>query len=108
MPRTAASRDPLTAAEAAVIGRPQAGGVTIYEPGGCEHCNGRGYRGRIGIFELLPIDDDLARRIVEGCDEGVITRRARERKIPDLRDDAAAKLLAGVTSFDELVSVAAW
>ena len=38
-------------------------------------CNERGYRGRIGLFELLPIDDDLARRIVEGCDEASLTRR---------------------------------
>jgi type II secretory ATPase GspE/PulE/Tfp pilus assembly ATPase PilB-like protein len=98
----------LTPAEAAIIGRPQSAGVTIYEPGGCERCNDRGYRGRAGIFELLPIDADLARRIVEGCDEAEISRRAREKQIPALRDDAAAKLLSGVTSFDELVSVAAW
>ena len=72
------------------------------------HCNERGYRGRIGLFELLPIDEDLARRIVEGDDEGDISRRARERKIPSLRDDAAEKLLAGLTSWDELVAVQAW
>jgi type II secretory ATPase GspE/PulE/Tfp pilus assembly ATPase PilB-like protein len=99
---------PMTPAEAAVIARPQSAGVTIYEPGGCDKCNERGYRGRVGIFELLPIDDDLARRIVEGCDEAAISRRAREKKIPSLRDDAAGKLLTGVTSFEELVSVAAW
>jgi type II secretory ATPase GspE/PulE/Tfp pilus assembly ATPase PilB-like protein len=99
---------PLTSAEAAIISRPQSAGVTIYEPAGCERCNERGYRGRAGIFELLPVDDDLGRLIVEGCDEASLSRRARERQIPGLRDDAAAKLLAGVTSFEELVSVAAW
>jgi type II secretory ATPase GspE/PulE/Tfp pilus assembly ATPase PilB-like protein len=60
------------------------------------------------LFELLPIDEDLARRIVEGDNEADIARRARERKIPGLRDDAAAKLLAGVTSFDEIIAVSAW
>jgi type II secretory ATPase GspE/PulE/Tfp pilus assembly ATPase PilB-like protein len=99
---------PLTATEATVIGRPQSAGVTVFEPGSCERCNERGYRGRVGIFELLPIDDDLARRIVDGADEAAISRRAREKQIPGLRDDAAAKLLSGVTSFEELVSVAAW
>jgi type II secretory ATPase GspE/PulE/Tfp pilus assembly ATPase PilB-like protein len=98
----------LSPAEAAAVGRPEAGGSTVYEPDGCEKCNGRGYRGRIGLFELLPIDEDLAHRIVEGANEGEINRRARERKIPSLRDDAAAKLLAGITTFDEIIAVAAW
>jgi type II secretory ATPase GspE/PulE/Tfp pilus assembly ATPase PilB-like protein len=98
----------LTAAEATIIGRPGAAGTRIYEPKGCPICNERGYRSRVGIFEMLPIDDDLARLIVEGCDEGSLNRRARERKIPSLRDDAAEKLLAGLTSYGELVGVAAW
>jgi general secretion pathway protein E len=98
----------LTAAEANVIGRPGAAGAKIYEPKGCPLCNDRGYRGRLGVFELLPIDDDIARRVVEGCDEGVIAKLAREKKIPSLRDDAAVKLLAGLTSYDELVTVSAW
>jgi type II secretory ATPase GspE/PulE/Tfp pilus assembly ATPase PilB-like protein len=98
----------LSAAEAAAVGRPDAAGATVYDPGSCEKCNLRGYRGRVGLFELLPIDDDLSRRIVEGASEVEIVRRARERKIPSLRDDAASKLLAGTTSFDEIVAVSAW
>jgi type II secretory ATPase GspE/PulE/Tfp pilus assembly ATPase PilB-like protein len=98
----------LLPAEAAAVGRPDAAGQTVYEPGACDKCNERGYRGRIGLFELLPIDEDLARRIVEGANEGEISRRARERKIPGLRDDAASKLLGGITSFDEIVAVSAW
>jgi type II secretory ATPase GspE/PulE/Tfp pilus assembly ATPase PilB-like protein len=98
----------LNSAEAAVIGRPGAAGARVYDPKGCPFCNERGYRGRVGVFEMLPIDDDLARRIVEGCDEGEIAKRAREIKLPSLRDDAADKLLAGLTSYAELVSVAAW
>jgi type II secretory ATPase GspE/PulE/Tfp pilus assembly ATPase PilB-like protein len=98
----------LTAAEAAAVGRPEAGNATVYEPKGCPKCNGRGYKGRVGLFELLPIDEDLARKIVESGNEGDISRLAREKKIPGLRDDAAAKLLAGMTSFDEIIAVSAW
>jgi len=98
----------LSETEASSLGRPEAAGVTVYDPAGCDRCNERGYRGRIGLFELLPLDDALARRIVEGDDEVQISRHARERKIPSLRDDAANKLLAGLTSFEELVSVYAW
>jgi type II secretory ATPase GspE/PulE/Tfp pilus assembly ATPase PilB-like protein len=94
--------------EAAAVGRPDAAGATVYDPGGCEKCNQRGYKGRVGLFEVLPIDEDMARRIVDGDNEADITRRARERKIPGLRDDAAVKLLAGVTSFDEIIAVSAW
>jgi type II secretory ATPase GspE/PulE/Tfp pilus assembly ATPase PilB-like protein len=98
----------ITAAEAGVIGRPGAAGSKIYEPKGCPLCSDRGYRGRLGVFELLPLDDDIAHRVVEGCDEGVIQKMAREKKIPSLRDDAALKLLAGLTSYKELVTVSAW
>jgi type II secretory ATPase GspE/PulE/Tfp pilus assembly ATPase PilB-like protein len=94
--------------EAGAVGRPDAAGATVYDPGGCDKCNQRGYKGRVGLFELLPIDEDLSRRIAEGDNEADITRRARERKIPGLRDDAAVKLLAGVTSFDEIIAVSAW
>jgi type II secretory ATPase GspE/PulE/Tfp pilus assembly ATPase PilB-like protein len=57
---------------------------------------------------LLPIDKELARRIVEGCHEADIDHYARERKIPHLRDDAARKLLDGVVSYGELVAISAW
>jgi general secretion pathway protein E len=98
----------LSAAEAAAVGRPDAAGATVYEPGKCEKCNDRGYKGRIGLFELLPIDEDMAARIVAGANETDIIRLARQKKIPSLRDDAAAKLLAGVTTFDEILAVSAW
>lgn len=98
----------LTTAEAAIIGRPGQAGAQIYEAKGCPLCRERGFRGRIGIFELLPIDEDIARLVVEGADEAALVRRARERNIPSLRDDAADKLLAGLTSYSELVTVAAW
>lgn len=98
----------LSAAEAKTIGQPDSIGATVYEPGGCPNCNDRGYRGRIGLFELLPVDQELSRRIVAGSGEGDISRYAREQEIPALRDDALHKLLAGITSYDELVTISAW
>jgi type II secretory ATPase GspE/PulE/Tfp pilus assembly ATPase PilB-like protein len=98
----------LSVAEAKIIDRPDAAGATIYDPGGCLHCRERGYRGRVALFELLPIDEDIARRIVEGHDEAQISGRARERRLPSLRDDAAGKLLSGQTSWAELIGVQAW
>jgi type II secretory ATPase GspE/PulE/Tfp pilus assembly ATPase PilB-like protein len=96
----------LTALEAQMLARPDLAGAGVFEPGRCEACEGRGFRGRIGLFELLPVDDDLAARIVAGCDEGAILRYMAEKNIPRLRDDGAQKMLAGETSFSELMAVA--
>src|SRR5262249_32459917 len=60
-----AARD-LTPQEATVIRRPAIAGTKIYEPKGCNACSGRGYKGRLGVFELLPISDELGRLIIDG------------------------------------------
>lgn len=98
----------LTAAEARIIGQPGLSDATVYEPGRCLKCNERGFRGRLGLFEMLPVDEALARRIVTGCDESEIMAYMRQHEIPFLQDDAREKLLAGATSFGELMGVAAW
>lgn len=95
----------LTEAEAARIGKPEAIGSPVFEPTGCAACNQRGYRGRTGVFEMLPIDDALERRIVEGCAEDEIETYARAQNLPSLRDDAVAKFLEGTTSLGDLLSL---
>jgi len=94
----------LTEAEATSIGRPEAAGSTVYEPGRCKKCNQRGYKGRVGIFELLFVDDELARRIGDGCNEGDLARHSRKQNRRSLYEDAAHKLLTGVVSYKDLVS----
>ena len=95
---------PLTPVEAHALGQPSLAGAAVYEPGRCKDCNERGFRGRVGIFEMLPIDEHLGTKIVAGCDEGQILRYMQEQKIPRLREDALEKLLAGATSFSEIVA----
>jgi type II secretory ATPase GspE/PulE/Tfp pilus assembly ATPase PilB-like protein len=99
---------PLAATEAQAIRQPQLAGTTVFEPGRCIACNERGFRGRVGLFELLPIDEELGRRIVAGCDEAAIKSHMRMRKMRMLRDDALEKLLAGATSYGDLLAVAQW
>ncbi|QEG34216.1 ATPase, T2SS/T4P/T4SS family [Bythopirellula goksoeyrii] len=98
----------LTAVEAANLGKPSLEGSIIYEPGRCERCNERGYHGRVGIFEMLPIDEELTRRIVANCDENQVADYMREKEMPRLHDDAIDKLLAGATSLDEILGVLIW
>ena len=51
-------------------------GAVVYEPVGCEHCNGTGFKGRIGVFEAIRIDDTIRRMINDGGDEALIARHA--------------------------------
>ena len=95
----------LTAGEAQTLGRPQLAGTVVFDPGRCEACDQRGFRGRLGIFELLPITDDLAQRIVGRCDEVEILKYMAEKKIPRLFDDAMDKFIAGGTSYGEVIGV---
>jgi type IV pilus assembly protein PilB len=94
--------------EAASLGAPHIEGSIIYEPGKCELCGERGFRGRVGIFEMLAIDEELTRRIVEKCDEVEVSDYMRENKIPRLKDDAVDKLLAGATSLGEILEALNW
>ena len=88
--------------------------ATIYKPKGCERCRFTGYRGRLGIFEIFKIDDymrQMINRMGEGGDrsEQVSTvqlrRRAREQGMRTLREDGFQKVFAGLTTFDEVLSV---
>jgi CheY-like chemotaxis protein len=73
---------------------------------GCEACQFSGYLGRLGIYEMLMVDNDLRKLIVQGAADTVIAEDARKRGIKDLFGDCRDKLFQGVTSVDELMRVA--
>lgn len=99
----------LTPAEARALGDRHAAGQTVYEPRGCKYCAGRGFAGRLGLFEMIPVDEELSRSIAADVREADITEASRERKIPRLVDDALAKLFAGQTTVREaLAAVTVW
>ena len=79
----------LTTAEAIALDRPAAAGATVYEPGGCLYCANRGFVGRLGVFELLPVDESLARAIAEGAEEAAIVGLARQNEVKRLTDRAS-------------------
>jgi type II secretory ATPase GspE/PulE/Tfp pilus assembly ATPase PilB-like protein len=78
----------------------------FYHSGGCEDCRGTGYRGRIGVFELLPITPDLRELILQRKSSGAIKEAARAH-IMTMQQDALHKASAGVTSVEEIVRVCA-
>ncbi len=93
-----------TAAQLAEIGvRARPEGVTLYRPVGCARCHQTGYRGRIGIFELLLVDDDIRKFVTQNVDSKTIRRAAIEKGMSTLRADGARKVLAGITSIEEVL-----
>jgi general secretion pathway protein E len=98
---------PLDAARARALGRAEAEGTTVYEPVGCAYCAGRGYSGRVGLFELISVDEALSREIASGVDESRLVEILRERKTPRMIDDAVEKLGAGTTSVAEVLAAVA-
>jgi general secretion pathway protein E len=87
------------------LGLEEAGDCTVYRGAGCESCLQTGYRGRVGIFELMEIDEDIRRGILANADAGSLARTARERGMRTLLEDGWRKVLAGVTTPEELVRV---
>jgi type II secretory ATPase GspE/PulE/Tfp pilus assembly ATPase PilB-like protein len=79
--------------------------MQLHEPVGCGKCFGTGYRGRLGLYEVLVVDDDLRDVIATGGSVLDIQRLAREKGVTSLRDDGVAKVLDGVTSHIELLRV---
>jgi len=79
--------------------------ASIFGPTGCEKCRGGGYRGRMGIFELFMIDDEVRQMINTSLTTTQLRRRARELGMRTLREDGIRKVLAGVTSAAEVVHV---
>ena len=78
---------------------------TYFHGAGCEECRGIGYRGRIGIFELLAIRADLRDLIVQRRSSSEIKATA-QRSMITLQEDALSKAAAGITSLEEVVRVA--
>ena len=77
---------------------------TLYRPVGCESCAGEGYRGRIGIYEVVTVDDELRRMIHGGSSEPDMEGYLR-RQTTGIRDDGRVRILAGTTTIDEVLRV---
>jgi len=72
---------------------------------GCAECNSKGYRGRMGIYELLVVSERVRALVTAGRDAGAIRKQAIKEGMRSLRDDGIAKAIAGTTSLDEVMRV---
>ena len=80
-------------------------GTRFYRPVGCEHCHS-GYIGRSGIYEIMAVNEDLRSRIARSEDSRVLGKIAKEFGMKTLLDDAACKVIQGITSTEEALRAA--
>jgi type IV pilus assembly protein PilB len=79
--------------------------VTAYEPVGCARCGGTGYKGRVGLYEVMPVTDEIRRLAVSRASADAIAEAAARAGMRPLRAEGLDKVLAGLTSFAELARV---
>jgi len=80
-------------------------GGNLWKAVGCPQCQGLGYKGRMGIHEFLPIDDDLRTVILKGSDSVILKRVAVSRGMKTLREDGAMKVVKGFSTIEEVLKV---
>ncbi len=83
----------------------QTHGPQVMRPVGCDACRKTGYKGRTGIFEIFVIDDELRHMINKRSSTLMLRQRARELGMRTLREDGVRKVLAGLTSAEDVISI---
>ena len=73
---------------------------------GCEACNNTGYKGRLGIYEIMAVNDDLRTRIARSEDSRILGKAAKEQGMATLLDDGISKVIAGLTTPEEALRAA--
>ncbi len=81
------------------------GEVTFYRGRGCDTCKGTGYKGRVGVYELMPITDKVRELILARASSYAIREAAIEAGMRTLKDDAMEKILLGITTLEESLRV---
>ena len=76
-----------------------------FGPIGCDHCKGTGYKGRVGVYEVMPITDDMRQIIMRNGSALDIAAQARAEGVRNLRQSGLIKVKAGITSLEEIEAV---
>lgn len=102
-------KKPITVPEQALLdaGYSEAdldGSWTLFGPGGCDRCKGTGYKGRVGIYQVMPISEAMQRLILSGASALDLEAQAKLEGIKNLRESGLLKVKQGMTSLDEVLS----
>jgi type IV pilus assembly protein PilB len=80
------------------------GSWTLYGPAGCERCKGTGYKGRVGIYQVMPISDEMQRLIMSGASSIDLDEQGKREGVRNLRESGLMKVKQGMTSLDEVLN----
>jgi general secretion pathway protein E len=90
---------------AGTVMNPEGETIESFRGAGCDACHGTGYRGRVGIFELMVLEEKIRASIMRNEDASKLTALARDNGMRNLREDGWDKIRRGVTTVDEVVRV---
>jgi general secretion pathway protein E len=79
----------------------------LWAANGCDRCNGTGYRGRTGVYEVLQVTEEIRRLAIRNASGAEIKQAAIAQGLRTLRDDGAQKVLSGLTTIEEVMRVTA-
>lgn len=102
-------KKPITVPEQALLDAGYAesdldGSWTLFGPGGCDRCKGSGYKGRVGIYQVMPISEAMQRLILSGATALDLGAQAKAEGVKNLRESGLLKVKQGMTSLDEVLS----
>jgi type II secretory ATPase GspE/PulE/Tfp pilus assembly ATPase PilB-like protein len=80
--------------------------ISLYRGKGCQDCSGTGYQGRIGVYEVLPIDEKIGRLILERASTNDIEQKALDEGMITMKQDGYLKVLEGITTMEDVLRVA--
>jgi type IV pilus assembly protein PilB len=83
--------------------REEAGTLKIYKGKGCQTCNNTGFKGRVGLYEVMEITDELRELIIIGASAMELRRKAIDLGMITLRESGLCKIRAGITTIEEVV-----
>ena len=72
-------------------------------PVGCERCNGSGYKGRVGVYQVMPITEEIQRIILNNGNAMEIAAQAKKEGVKDLRESGLLKVKQGLTTIEEVL-----
>jgi len=85
----------------------EANEVTCYKGAGCEKCNGKGYKGRLALYEIMPLKEELKEMILNGASAGELKKEAVRLGMSTLRMSGLKKIKEGLTTTDEVLAITA-
>jgi type IV pilus assembly protein PilB len=102
-------KKPITVPEQALLDAGYAeadldGSWTLFGPGSCDRCKGSGYKGRVGIYQVMPISEAMQRLILSGATALDLGEQAKIEGVKNLRESGLLKVKQGMTSLDEVLS----